>query len=117
MLDSSTLEKLKNSLEQEKIRLEAELVAMGGEDVAYPETGGNSEDDNAAEITEYADEISLTDRLKSELRDVKKALESIAKGTYGTCRYCKKDIDVKRLEARPTSSTCIDCKKSLTQEL
>ncbi len=117
MLNASILDKLKASLEEEKTRLEAEFAAMGGEEVTYPETGGNSEDDNAAEITEYADEISLTDRLKTELRDVKKALESVAKGTYGTCRYCKKDIDVKRLEARPTSSSCIDCKKSLTQEL
>mgnify|MGYP001591772802 CR=1 FL=1 len=117
MITSSVLEKVKGTLEQERIRLEAEVLALGGADVLYPETGGNSDDDNAAEITEYADEISLADRLKMELRDTVKALESITKGTYGKCKYCGKEIDVKRLEARPTSSSCIDCKKSLTQEL
>lgn len=117
MLDQAFLEKMKELLFKEKTRLESELSALGGEETAYPETGGNSDDDNAAEITEYADEISLTDRLKTELRDTVKALEAVAKGTYGQCKYCHKDIDLKRLEARPTSSSCIDCKKSLTQEM
>lgn len=117
MLDKAFLDKVKTLLLQEKARLEGELTGLGGEEAAYPETGGNSDDDNAAEITEYADEISLVDRLKTELRDTIKALESVEKGTYGTCKYCHKLIDVKRLEARPTSSSCIDCKKSLTQEL
>ncbi len=120
MLSSTALNEMKGLLEQEKIRLEKELEAFGAsktDEVAYPETGGNSEDDNAAEITEYADEVSLADRLRSELKDTLKALEAVTKGTYGICRYCKKDIDLKRLEARPTSSSCIDCKKSLTQEI
>jgi RNA polymerase-binding protein DksA len=120
MLQPSVLDKIKALLEQEKLRLEKELSVLGGsetKETIYPETGGSSDDDNAAEITEYADGISLADRLQSELRDTIKALEAVAKGTYGTCKYCGKEIDIKRLEARPTSSSCIDCKKSLTQEL
>ncbi len=116
-LNQAFLDKMTALLGEEKIRLESELTALGGEVVLYPETGGNSDDDNAAEITEYADEISLTDRLKLELRDTLKALEALTKGTYGRCKYCGKDIDIKRLEARPTSSSCVECKKSLTQEL
>jgi RNA polymerase-binding transcription factor DksA len=68
------------------------------------------------EVSEYSDELSLDARLEKELRDVQKALESIEKGTYGICKYCKKDIQEKRLEARPASSSCISCKKVLTQE-
>lgn len=117
MLNQAFLEKTQEILTQEKTRLEREVSLLGGAEVIYPETGGNSDDDNAAEITEYADEVSLLDRLQKELRDTLKALESITKGTYGSCKYCQKEIDVKRLEARPTSSSCIECKKSLTQEL
>lgn len=120
MLQASVLTKMKGILELEKLRLEKELATLGalnGDEAAYPEMGGNSEDDNAAEVTEYADEISLADRLRVELRDTVKALEAVTKGKYGSCKYCGKDIDIKRLEARPTSSSCIDCKKSLTQEL
>lgn len=117
MLDKAFLDKMQTLLLQEKSRLEGEIGQLGGEEAAYPETGGNSDDDNAAEITEYADEVSLLDRLQTELRDTLKALEALAKGKYGLCKYCGKEIDVKRLEARPTSSSCIECKKSLTQEL
>jgi DnaK suppressor protein len=120
MLKAPVLEKMKDILVQEKERLEKELAALGAlnnEEAAYPEMGGNSEDDNAAEVTEYADEISLADRLRVELRDTVKALDAVVKGKYGICKYCGKEIDIKRLEARPTSSSCIDCKKSLTQEL
>lgn len=117
MLNKTWLDKVRALLEQERARLETEIAALGGEEVKYPETGGNSDDDNAAEITEYADEISLLDRLQAELRDTLKALEALAQGKYGLCRYCGKEIDIKRLEARPTSSSCIECKKSLTQEM
>lgn len=91
-------------------------ASTGHFDAAYPESGGNSDDDNAMEVSEYSDELSLDARLEKELRDVQKALESIEKGTYGICKYCKKDIQEKRLEARPASSSCISCKKVLTQE-
>jgi len=115
----------KGLLLEDQKRLETELSDLGTQDPkhpthfdpTYPESGGNSVDDNAAEVSEYADELSIDARLESELRDVQKALGLIEKGEYGTCKYCKKEIDLKRLEARPASSSCIDCKKLLTQEM
>lgn len=112
-------------LHAEKERLEQELRDIGTEDphqrghfeATYQESGGNSEDDNAQEIAEYADDLSIEARIESELKDVGKALEAIQKGTYGICKYCGKPIDEKRLEARPASSSCIECKKILTQEM
>lgn len=119
------LEHFKQRLLEEKERLEQELEDLGVRDPhqpdhfepKYPESGGASDDDNAAEISEYADELSIEARLESEYHNVERALELIEKGTYGICKYCQKPIDVKRLEARPASSSCIDCKKLLTQEL
>lgn len=115
----------KEKLEQELARLEHELSDIGDKDPnrpnhyepKYPESGGNSSDDNAAEVSEYADEMSIEARLEAELRDVQKALANIEKGNYGVCKYCHKEIDIKRLDARPASSSCIDCKKLLTQEM
>jgi RNA polymerase-binding transcription factor DksA len=125
MLSQEFLAKMKARLLEEKARLERDLGDIGQRDpkhpnhfdLKYPEFGGNSDDDNAAEVTNFADEISIGAKLESELRDVTKALDAIENGTYGICKYCEKDIDVKRLEARPTSSTCIACKKTLTQEM
>jgi RNA polymerase-binding protein DksA len=119
------LEHFKERLLEEKTRLEHELSTIGVKDPSnpghfeptYPESGSNSVDDNAAEISEYSDELSIEARLESELRDVQKALGLVEKGEYGVCKYCKKEIDPKRLEARPASSSCIDCKKLLTQEM
>lgn len=121
-MEKEQLERFREILKSEQSRLEQELAAMGSKDPSkpdaeYPETGSNSEDDNAAEIAEYVDELTLETRTEAELRDVKKALASIDTGKYGICKYCGNPIDEKRLEARPASSSCISCKKTLTQEM
>lgn len=121
-MESEKLVHFKGLLLAEKERITQELGALGSKDpakpdVEYPESGSNSEDDNAAEITEFVDTMSVEARLEAELKDVEKALVAVEKGTYGVCKYCSKPIDEKRLEARPASSSCISCKKVLTQEL
>ena len=125
MLSKEFIDKQRTRLEEDKKRLERDLENMATKDPkkpgayvpAYDESGSDSEDDNSMEITNYVDDMSLVKRLESDLRDTVKALEAIDKGTYGICKYCGKEIDLKRLEARPTSSTDISCKKLLTQEL
>ena len=125
MLTKTFLADIKQRLLDEKMRLEQDLADIGKKDekkpghfaVEFPESGGNSEDDNAMEVTAYADDLSIGTKLEGELRDVTSALVSFEKGTYGICKYCQQEIDLKRLEARPTSSSCIACKKTLTQEL
>lgn len=125
MFPSAFIMSMKDRLTEDKAKLENELETLATPDpdqpgrfiAKYRDSGGDSEEDNSGEITEYADDISLIKRLETELRDTIKALQSIEKGTYGVCKYCHKDIDQKRLEARPTSSACISCKKVLTQEI
>lgn len=108
---------------KEKARLTEELETLGHEgktgkfEADYPESGGNSTDDDAVEMTEFVDNEAIAERLQSDLRDVEKALKAIDNGTYGICKYTGKDIDIRRLEARPTSLTSIEAKKALTQEL
>lgn len=112
----------KEVLLKEKARLTEELKSLGHKDkkgdfeANYPESGGNSEDDNAIEVTDFVDNEAVLGRLESDMRDVEKALKAIEKGTYGICKYTGKDIDIRRLEARPTSLTSIEAKKALTQE-
>ena len=115
----------KQKLLEEKERLTQELEDFGSKDpnnpgkyeATYPESGSNSDDDNAMEIAEYADDLSIEARIQAELKDVESALKAVDGGTYGTCKYCNNPIDEKRLEARPASSSCISCKKILTQEM
>lgn len=124
-MDHAFVEQVRKRLLAEKVQLEKDLGDFGKKDkkdpthfqTTYPESQGTSEDDNAAEVAEYADELSIESKLEAELRDTVRALDAIAKGKYGICKYCGKEIDMKRLEARPTSSACISCKKTLTQEM
>lgn len=125
MLSSTELSTLKQALLEEEARLLRDLGELAEEDPTNPgtyipkhlETGSNSDDDNAVESAALADDLPVVERLQEELRDTRKALASLEQGTYGVCKYCQKPIDIKRLEARPTSSSCVSCKKTLTHEL
>ncbi|MEK7183476.1 MAG: TraR/DksA C4-type zinc finger protein [Patescibacteria group bacterium] len=120
-------EEMKSALADEKTKLEAELAGLAhrnprpNEDgqtfVVQYENFGESEDENAAEIAQYGDNLSLEQELESALKDVESAMKAVESGTYGICKYCQQVISEDRLRARPTSTSCIACKKTLTQEL
>ncbi len=110
------LQKIKAILLLEKDRLTKETVALGGiDESAFPEYG-EGEDDNAREIADFTANKPVEITLENELRDVKKSLKRLEEGTYGICKYCDEPIDEKRLLARPTSSSCVSCKKTVAQE-
>ena len=50
------------------------------------------------------------DALKKQLTDVDAAMAAIESGSYGSCKNCGKDIGAARLEFRPMSILCVDCK-------
>ena len=118
------LDKIKKLLLSEKIRLEAELANFTTKnphtsddyDSKFP-SYGDKEDENANEVAEYATNLTLEDSLEKTLRDVNQSLERLEKDSYGICKYCKKEIGIKRMEARPTSSACVACKKAIVQEV
>lgn len=118
------LEQITASLEEQMAKLEKELGqftkrnahASDDFDTKFPEYG-DKEDENAAEVAEYINNLPVEEGLEKTLRDVVKSLERIKKGNYGICKYCGKQIEEKRLLARPTSSACVECKKTITQEL
>lgn len=122
--NSEFFDRIKDLLLEEKNRLENELAEFakknphlqGDFDAEFPEYG-DKEDENAQEVAEYTTNKPLEETLEKMLRDVEKSLKRIEDGTYGVCKYCDKPIDEKRLLARPTSSACVECKKTLTDEV
>ncbi len=120
-MDSQTLKTITQKLHEEKARLEEELkelghrgTSTGAQDADFP-SFGDKEDENAAEVALYGDNLSLEQDLDRELRDVKNALTRINDGSYGTCKYCKKEIALPRLLARPESSSCVHCKEQFSR--
>lgn len=117
--------KMKEKLLDEQKKLESELSQFAHRnpkaktidfDTDFPNYG-DGEDENASEVATYSNNLSLENELEKALRDVNNALDRIKQGTYETCKYCKSEINEARLRARPTSTSCIACKKTLTQEL
>ena len=55
--------------------------------------------------------IHIKERDSKLIIKIKQALERIENGTYGICDQCEEAISEKRLEARPVTTVCIDCKR------
>lgn len=118
------LEEIKNILMGEEKRLIQELSAISQGNpknkndyqATFPALG-DKEDENAAEVASFSDNLTLERELEASLRDVRGGLDRLEKGIYGICKYCQKSIDERRLRARPMSSACVECKKLLTQEV
>ena len=123
MLTTEEIKSIKEQLLKEREKIEKELLQIGTRDPKDPSNFninvpeyGTSEEDNATEVAAYTDNLSIEQSLEETMRDINSTLERIDKGQYGVCKYCGKEIVLKRLLARPTSSSCVDCKKKLTLE-
>ncbi len=55
-------------------------------------------------------ELRIRDRERKLLSKIDEALARIDDGSYGICEECDENIGLKRLEARPVTTLCIDCK-------
>ncbi len=110
---------MKTVLEHELEKLTgalARLTKNTGTGSTFPEYG-DGEDENANEIADYANNLQVENELEKGIRDVQSALKRIAEGTYGICKYTGELIEENRLRARPTSTSSIASKKTLTQEM
>ncbi len=66
--------------------------------------------DRASQEEGFSLELRTRDRERKLLKKIEQALDSIESGDYGYCEDCDAEIGVRRLEARPTATKCIDCK-------
>lgn len=66
--------------------------------------------DLAAQEEAFRLELRERDRERKLLKNVERSLDDLDKNEYGYCVECGSEIGLKRLEARPTATMCIDCK-------
>ena len=66
--------------------------------------------DRATQEEEFSLELRTRDRERKLIKKIDGMLERITIDDYGYCDACGIEIGVKRLEARPTATLCIDCK-------
>ena len=66
--------------------------------------------DRASQESDIAIELRNRDRDRKLIKKIDETIARIEKDDYGYCENCGVEIGLKRLEARPTATLCIDCK-------
>lgn len=107
----------KDRLEHFKILLNGKLEELlSGADKAV--SGMSEKEENFPDPTDRASLetdrnflLRVKDRERKLISKINEALERIEDGSYGVCDLCGEDISEKRLEARPVTTCCIECKK------
>jgi len=66
--------------------------------------------DRATQEEEFTLELRTRDRERKLIKKIDESLVDLEKGDYGFCESCGTEIGIRRLEARPTATLCIDCK-------
>lgn len=96
------LEAWKAELMQEVDRT---MSYMQDESSALPDVN-----DRATQEEEFAIELRTRDRERKLIRKIEQSIRAIEEDDYGYCETCGIEIGLRRLEARPTATQCIDCK-------
>jgi DnaK suppressor protein len=66
--------------------------------------------DRASQESDIALELRNRDRERKLIKKIDETILKIEADDYGYCESCGAEIGLKRLEARPTATLCIDCK-------
>ncbi|HHL72853.1 MAG TPA: RNA polymerase-binding protein DksA [Bacteroidetes bacterium] len=66
--------------------------------------------DRATQESEFSMELRARDRERKLIKKIDEALMNLENDEYGYCEACGIEIGIRRLEARPTATLCIDCK-------
>ncbi|MBX4205172.1 MAG: hypothetical protein KW788_03245 [Candidatus Doudnabacteria bacterium] len=116
MISKELLEENKKKLLDEQKRIK---TVLGHEDIKdgsgefpgeykpkYDELG-NEEGENASEVENFGNQLSVTENLEEQLIRVESALAKMENGTYGICAQGD-EIEEGRLRANPTAETCMN---------
>lgn len=101
------------ALREERSQLVHQLDELGAAesgDLRSDIDFGGSFADAASVTAERTEVLGLVESLKSQLDDIDAALAHIEAGTYGICDICGQAIGAARLEFRPASVLCVECK-------
>ena len=96
------LESLKKELSQD---IDNTIHTMQDEATVFADPN-----DRASQETDMAIELRNRDRERKLIKKIDETLGRIEAEDYGYCDKCGVEIGIKRLEARPTATLCIDCK-------
>jgi len=113
------LERFRKRLEADEKALLEEMREVAGSQARTPdaevvmEISGYDDHpaDMASETFQKEKDQALLEGIQDTLARVRNALTKIKRGTYGKCDSCGKAIGLKRLQALPYATFCVDCQE------
>jgi DnaK suppressor protein len=103
------IEHFRNILDTWKAKLIEEMERtvhhMRDEAANFPDPN-----DRASQESDFALELRTRDRERKLIKKIDESLRDLDNNEYGYCETCGIEIGIRRLEARPTATLCIDCK-------
>jgi DnaK suppressor protein len=85
--------------------IERTVQTMQGEATLFADPS-----DRATQESDMATELRNRDRERKLIKKIDETIARIDADDYGYCDKCGVEIGLRRLEARPTATLCIDCK-------
>jgi DnaK suppressor protein len=114
-MNKKELDRFKKQLTKQLAELEGKadgsVEHLNTADEYYPDPT-----DRASAESDRNFDIRVHDRERKLIMKVKEALQRIEDGEFGICEDCGEPIDMKRLEARPVTTLCLDCKVQRERE-
>jgi DnaK suppressor protein len=109
-VNKTQLEFFRKLLEQRKAALENgvvdTVVEMTDDDETFPDPNDRATLESDRNFT-----LRIRDRERKLIAKIEKAMLRIEDGSFGICEECGCDISARRLEARPVTTLCIECKE------
>lgn len=110
-MNNEVVMKFKKLFEEEKTKLQYANASIIQKDFEIQSDEMSDEVDLTSVVMEQGMKMRLRSREALFLKKIDEALDRISAGTFGHCEECDEAIELKRLEARPTATLCIDCKE------
>lgn len=99
------LEILSNWKQDLMVEVDRTVHHMQDEAANFPDPN-----DRATQESEFTMELRTRDRERKLIKKIEESIQAISNSEYGFCEECGIKIGVRRMEARPTATLCIDCK-------
>jgi DnaK suppressor protein len=104
------VEKFKSLFEEQRRNLTFSHSVID-ENLAVVQDDLADETDLTSTEIEQSMRMRLRNREALFIKKIDEALMRISEGSFGECEDCGEDIELKRLEARPTATLCLGCKE------
>lgn len=81
----------------------SEMITQTSQEIEYI--------DKASAHADQTMKLRIRTRESHLIKKIRRALERIDNNVFGICESCGEDISIKRIEARPVTTKCIECKE------